>query len=314
MARKSFKKVAILGPRGTHTERAARYWGQRAKLKYVRVSDIRSIFEHVSKKKATYGVIPIEDSVEGDITLSFDLLKDYDLYIVGEIQAFVTHCLLAKKGKEAIKTIASHPQALAHCRRYIEMNFPKVALRQTGSTAEAARLASTDPTIGAIANESVANIYGLNVISRDTHDYGNNTTRFLVLAREQVRPKGPAKTSILVDPPEDRPGVLYQLLRGFADRMLNLTKIVSRPMRGILGEYTFYIDFLGNQEDQKVKEAFNDIEKEAAIRNFGSYKMKIMPKPILKKAKSQVTMDELRLMEPSLRFWESEEDKIYDSM
>lgn len=317
MAEKPLENVVVLGPQGTYTERVAKkHWGRRAKYKYA--YNISSIFKDVSEKKATYGVIPVEDSAEGDVTLSLDFLRKNNLYIVKELQLHVTHCLLAKKGKEAIKIIASHPQALRHCQRYLAMNFDKADQRQTSSTAEAARLASTDPTIGAIAAEGVKTHYHLNVISRDVHDRGCNTTRFFILARKPVKPKGSVKTSIIVDIPEDRPGVLYQILGEFARRGINLTKIISRPSRGILGEYVFHIDFQGSEEDTKVKNALKAIEKVAAVRRLGSYSLEV-EKPIKigkttpKKVKSQVTMEDLRLMEPSFEFWKNEEDQAYNS-
>lgn len=305
--------IAVLGPKGTHTERVAKHYWQKRQVTIKRLSSIPAIFEYVNKGKARYGIIPVEDSVEGDVPLSFDFLRNYDLYVVRELHTKLTHCLLAKKGEKEIKTIASHPQALAHCRRYLERFFPNIELKETPSTAEAARLASTDSTIGAIADEKTADIYGLNVISKEVHDFGYNTTRFLVIARKSVKPKGPAKTSIIIDIPKDRPGILHQLLGEFSKRKINLTKIMSRPSRRMLGEYVFFIDFECNEKDPKVKAAYRAIERVAAIKSLGSYPLPIEIESKIEKMESQVTMEDLRLMEPSFKFWENEEDQVYDS-
>ena len=306
-------KIAVLGPEGTNAEKAAREIWKSQKFMYA--PSIPDVFELVSKKQATYGVVPVEDSVEGDVPFTLDCLMHHDLYIIKEIQHPVTHCLLAKTDNEkTIKVIASHPQPLAHCRRFLDANFPQAERRSVSSTAQAARLASSDPTIGALASEWVAKIYGLKVLRKEIHDRGSNTTRFFVLARKPVRPRGSAKTSIIVDLPEDQPGALYRILAEFAKREINLTRIVSRPARGILGEYVFYIDLEGNQADMKVKEAFEAIKKMAIVRTLGSYSIKVVPKEtVIKKAGSKVSIDNLRLMASSLQFWNSEEDRIYDT-
>lgn len=304
-------RVAVLGPEGTNTHKAAEeIWGSR---KFEYVSDISNIFGMVSKKQATYGLVPVEDSVQGDVPFTLDCLMRNDLYVIREIQFPVTHCLLSKGYEKTIKVIASHPQALAHCRRYLDANFPGLERRPTSSTAQAARLASSDSTIGALASEWVADTYGLKVQRREIHDRGSNTTRFFVLARKPVRPRGRAKTSIIVDLPEDQPGALHRILVEFARRKINLTRIVSRPARGKLGEYVFYIDLDGNQEDKEVKDAFEAIKKMATIRSLGSYSVKYVPKKnAVKETGYKVPIDNLRLMASSLQFWNSEEDRIYD--
>ncbi|MEW6222375.1 MAG: prephenate dehydratase [Candidatus Hadarchaeota archaeon] len=289
--------VAVLGPRGTNTEEVAKKHWKRARLVFAK--DLPEIFEKVEEGKTTYGVIPVEDSVEGDVTLSFDLLRSHDLNIVKELHLPVTHCLAARGGKDKIKVIASHPQALAHCRVYLKENFPNVEQRQVTSTGEAAKQAAKDATTGAIASERAAKIYKLNVISREVHDRGSNTTRFFVISRKPVRPKNSAKTSIIVDIPKDYPGALYQILAEFANRGINLTKILSRPARGVLGEYIFYVDFEGSTKDSKVKKALKSIEQKAAVRILGSYSYPTRVIALRPTLKSQVSNVEVNLMSSS---------------
>lgn len=295
-------RIAVLGPRGTNAEEAViERWGRNVELLY---GTIPEVFDYVDKRKAVYGVVPIEDSVEGDVPLTYDLLRSYDLFVVEELLLPVTHYLLVKEKRENIKSIASHPQALAHCRRYLQENFPNAKLITTSSTAEAARLASIDPTIGAIANKRAAKIYNLKVVDREVHDHGSNVTRFPVLSKKPKEPKGPAHTFIIVDLPKDKPGSLCEILTKFAIQGINLTKIVSRSARGILGEYIFFINFKGDQNNYKVKKALEAISQISAVKILGSYvQYKIKKRKTV--VKSQITTEDLRLMEPSLSFWKS---------
>jgi prephenate dehydratase len=304
------KTIAVLGPKGTFTEKVALERWKNARFLYAK--HFEGVFELVENKKAEYGVIPTEDSVEGDVLLSLDLLRRYDVYIVEELRLEVIHCLLGKGKVEDLKIITSHPQALSHCRKYLDSNFPGLDIQPSLSTAHAAQRASLDPKIGAIADERVASLYGLNILRREIHDSGSNITRFFVIASSPSIPEGEAKTSIIIYPSEDRPGVLYEILREFAERRINLTRIVSRPSGRTLGEYVFFIDFEGSQKTRKVRSALSSVEKLSAvraIRNLGSYSIGTR-----KKEERAPKLNPSQLIRKTFSFWENEEDRIYDSL
>lgn len=266
-------KVAVLGPAGTYTEMvASEYYKNTAKFIY---TDIPHIFDLVMNGEVVRGIIPIEDSVEGDVSGTIDLFRTHDIYITRELHLNVVHSLLGKGRIEDLKVIGSHEQALAHCKNFLDTNFPNLERRRTGSTAEAAKMASADPTFGAIANKKAAQIYGLNILRENIHDYGVNETRFFEIASEPIIPDEPSKTSILLYPKEDRPGLLYNVLREFAEQGVNITKIVSRPARGVLGSYVFWLDIEGNKEkNPNVRLALENLKRLEVIeviRELGAY-------------------------------------------
>lgn len=305
-------RVAVLGPEGTYTEKVALQKWENAELYYAKT--IPRVFKRMAEGKADYGVVPVEDSAEGDVNESLDLLRDYDFHIIGEALTEVTHVLLGKKDEKSLKKISSHPQALAHCRKYLETYFSDLDLVPTYSTANAAQIASTDASLGAIAAERNAEIYGLNVLRREVHDWGSNLTRFFILAPEPITPVGRAKTSFILYPRDDKPGQLFKVLKEFAERKINLTKIVSRPSRGQMGEYIFYIDFEGNQSDQNVRTVLENIEnldEIRAIKILGSYPpyhpSELKPEEVKER-------EPANLIEQTFGFWDNPEDKVYDSL
>ncbi len=277
-------KVATLGPEGTFSERVARENYEDAKISLT--PEISTIFDLVTNGEVDYGVVPIEDNVEGDVRGALDLFRFNDVFITKEFHLEVRHCLLGTGKIEDLVVIGSHPQALRHCRKYLDTKFPNLTRKQTLSTAEAAKMASKDPTFGAIADERVAEIYGLNILERDIHDYGSNTTRFFAIAASpQIPPttNGSTKTSIIVYPHEDRPGVLYDILEEFKEQDINLTKIVSMPSRGSLGGHIFYADFEGTQADANVNLALEHLESSPTvetIRRLGSFTFNLTDKEI----------------------------------
>ncbi len=221
-----------------------------------------------------YGVIPIEDSVEGNVNGVIDHFRTHDVFIENEFLLDVEHCLLGSTKVEDLKVIGSHPQALGHCRNFLKANFPNLETKGVSSTADAARMASKDSSFGAIANERCAEIYGLKIFRRNIHDYGMNETRFLSITNEPISPVGQAKTSFLVYPKEDRPGLLLDVLTEFARQNINLSKIVSRPSRGSLGDYIFYLDVDITQVDPRFKSVVKhiaELEEINQIRSIGSY-------------------------------------------
>ncbi len=304
-------RVAVLGPKGTYTEKVALDQFEKPELLYCK--DNSEVFRRMDNGEADNGVVAIEDSAEGDVTVSLDLLRDYDFFIIGEAFTEVTHALLAKKDEKSLTKIGSHPQALRHCRRYLETYFPDLEQRPEASTAFAAKKAAKDDTFGAIADERNADIYGLNVLRTEIHDWGSNLTRFFILSKEPKIPTtGPAKTSIIVYPRDDEPRQLYHVLRELSERSINLTKIVSRPARGRMDEYIFYMDFEGNQTDPDVKTALETIEnldEVRVLRILGSYPYQ--PKMVEETVEEQTPQD---LIIQTYDFWDNPEDSIYETL
>lgn len=264
-------KVGYLGPPATFTHEAAiKYFGQGAQ--YTALRSITEIFDEVYKGRVDMGVVPVENSTEGVVSHTLDMFLSYDLRISGEIIIQITHCLLSKATKkEDIKTIYSHPQALAQCRNWIEKNLMGCSFIETRSTAEAAEMASKDNKAGAIAGESASKLYDLNILEKNIQDTSDNSTRFLVIGKVEHKPTGNDKTTILFSI-KDEPGALYNMLAPFARRNINLTKIESRPIKTKAWEYVFFLDLDGHIADRKVKEAIEELKKNCVfLKIAGSY-------------------------------------------
>ena len=264
-------QVAYLGPSATFTHLAAsRQFG--SSTDYLPVSTIREVFEAVTRGKAQYGVVPIENSTEGVVNYTLDMFIDSDLKIAFEIMLPITHNLLSKSGKKSeIKKIYSHPQARAQCRNWLDRNFTGIPIVEELSTAAAAKRVSRDTTSAAVASELAASVYNLKFVEKGIEDNKTNYTRFLVIARESPGKTGNDKTSIMCSV-KDKPGALYLILRPFARHKINLTKIESRPSRRKAWEYIFFVDMEGHLEDRGVRKAINDVKKECLfLKVLGSY-------------------------------------------
>ena len=265
-------KVGYLGPEGSFSNQAAFHkFGSSSKL--VPLSSFEEVFEEVNKKRVEFGIIPIENSVEGSIGSVLDILLAWDLIITSEYFEKVSHYLISKTGnKNSIKTVASHPQALGQCRKWLNRNLSKVDLLETPSTATAAKLVSTDTKKAAIASLHAASIYKLKIIQSNIEDSAQNTTRFLVIGREPSPVTGNDKTSIAFSL-KDEPGALQKsLFHPFAEAGINLTKIESRPSKDRPWEYNFFVDLLGHSEDKKVKSVLRKVEKKCIfLKILGSY-------------------------------------------
>lgn len=265
-------KVAVLGPEGTNTEQVAnKIWGKNAELHFM---SIPHIFDSVMKGEVDYGIVPVEDNIEGDVKGTLNLFRTHEVFITKELHLEVRHCLLSAGEEKNIKKIVSHPQALVHCRLYLDENFPDIPLQAVSSTAEAAEMASKDSSIGAIANERNAKIYGLDILKKDIHDWGSNTTKFFCIKNSPEIPKDPAKTSIIIYPQSDHPGILYEILEKFKRKNINLTWVESQPSWGDLGNYLFYLTFEGSEADPNIQSALKsimDIDAVGMIRHLGSY-------------------------------------------
>ena len=265
-------KVGYLGPEGSFSNQAAYHkFGSSSEL--IPLGSFEEIFEEVNKKRVEFGIIPIENSIEGSIGSVLDILLAWDLIISSEYFEKVSHCLLNKTGnKKSIKTVASHPQALGQCRKWLDRNLRGVELLETPSTAAAAKLASKDSKTAAIASLHASNIYNLKIIQSNIEDSAQNTTRFLIVGREASPVTGNDKTSIAFSL-KDEPGALQKsLFHPFAAAGINLTKIVSRPSKDRPWEYNFFVDLIGHSEDKIVKTVLKKVEKKCIfLKILGSY-------------------------------------------
>ncbi|MDD3553795.1 MAG: prephenate dehydratase [Deltaproteobacteria bacterium] len=264
-------EIGFLGPETTFTHMAAvKFFGNAPH--FIPMPNITAVFEEVERKRVDFGVVPIENSVEGTVALTLDGLCDFKVKINGEIFLPISHDLINQSGRtDTIRRILSHPHALAQCRNWLQKNLPTVPVEEVVSTAQAARWAAVDSSIAAIASSLAARTYNLQVVAHSIEDYAGNTTRFLILGHRSQRPSGNDKTSLLLSL-EDKPGSLYRLLKPLADRGINLTKIQSRPVKNEPWRYLFYVDIVGHIEDDKVKEGIETIRSGCTFLEWlGSY-------------------------------------------
>lgn len=264
-------KVAILGPRGTFSEEAANLFDRGPDI--LLCGDIEEIFASVISGSSEFGIVPMENSLEGSIGMTSELLLKEDVKIYKEIVLDIRHSLMALAGtdKSDITEIISHPHALAQCKGTLKelgvksRNFP--------STAEAAREVAEKGLKGtaAIASNIAASLYGLEILKDDAQDGDGNQTRFFVISKNDHERTGNDKTSLIIGL-KDRPGALFDTLKSFADKNVNLTKIESRPTRKALGDYIFYIDLDGHREDGVVSAVLEELKESAAfLKVLGSY-------------------------------------------
>ena len=263
-------RIAYLGPEATFTHQAAiRRFG--SSLRYGPQKTITDVFAEVSKNRADYGVVPIENSTEGVVTHTLDMFVDSDLKIVSQIVLRVQHCLLTNARKTQIKKLFAHPQALAQCRAWVQNNLPRVEIIETSSNARSAELASTEGDTAAIAGLLAAEKYGLRVVEYDIQDNAANATRFLVLGRQCSPPTGRDRTSLMISL-VDKVGALHRALAAFRRYRLNMTKIESRPSKRKAWEYFFFIDCDGHVSDHKVAKAVAELEQQCSfVKVLGSY-------------------------------------------
>ncbi|PYJ98727.1 MAG: prephenate dehydratase [Verrucomicrobia bacterium] len=263
-------RIAYLGPEATFTHQAAiRRFG--SSLRYGPQKTITDVFAEVSKNRADYGVVPIENSTEGVVTHTLDMFVDSDLKIVSQIVLRVQHCLLSNTRKTQIKKLFAHPQALAQCRAWVQNNLPRVEIIETSSNARSAELASTEGDTAAIAGLLAAEKYGLRVVEYDIQDNAANATRFLVLGRQCSPPTGRDRTSLMISL-VDKVGALHRALAAFRRYRLNMTKIESRPSKRKAWEYFFFIDCDGHVSDHKVAKAVAELEQQCSfVKVLGSY-------------------------------------------
>jgi chorismate mutase / prephenate dehydratase len=262
--------VAYLGPEATFTHQAAiRRFG--SSLRYSSQKTIADVFSEVSKNRADYGVVPIENSTEGVVTHTLDMFVDSDLKIVSQIVLPVQHCLLSNSRRAQIKKLFAHPQALAQCRAWVQQNLPRVEIIETSSNARSTELAAREKGAAAIAGILAAEKYKVPVVEQDIQDNAANATRFLVLGRQCSPATGNDRTSVMFSI-VDRVGALYRALSPFRQFRINMTKIESRPSKRKAWEYFFFVDCDGHATDSKVGKALQQLADQCSyVKVLGSY-------------------------------------------
>jgi len=251
-------RVAFLGPEGTYSHLAARQqFGARAEL--VPTASISEVVSAVARGRTQLGVVPIENTTEGVVTATLDALVESDVPICGEVVLRITHSLLSRSGRrEDVKRVASVPQALGQCRRWLEQNLPEAGRIETASTAAAAKLAAEDAAVAAIGSAIAAEVYGLRSVEAAIEDRRDNTTRFLLIGGGHAPPSGHDLTSAAFTVRKDESGALHRLLAPFASHGVNLASIQSRPLPGKPWEYVFFVDLEGHRDEPSVARALAD--------------------------------------------------------
>lgn len=263
--------VAYLGPPGTFSEAATiKHFGHAVQT--VPLASIDEVFRTLEREGVQYGVVPVENSTEGAVNRTLDLLLVSPLKICGEIMLRVRqHLLRQGEGLEGIEVVYSHAQSLAQCHEWLNQNLPQATRIRVASNGEAARMAAEDPKAAAVAGEIAAERYGLTIVARDIEDEPNNTTRFLVLSQRDAAPSGQDKTSLVLST-KNKPGTLLTLLTPFARNGISLTKLESRPMRNGLWEYVFFVDIEGHRLDAHVEATLAEVEPHTTLlKVLGSY-------------------------------------------
>ncbi len=263
--------ISYLGPEATFTHEAAiKRFG--LSLHYIPEESIEDVFMDVETERADFGVVPIENSIEGVVNYTLDMFVNSHVKIVSEIIIDIKHNLLSKSHSlEYIKSIHSHPNALGQCNSWIKKHLPNVTLFETTSTAKAAKIAEKDSSVAAIASSAAADIYSLNILARGIEDKINNTTRFLVIGEKIPQKSGHDKTSFMFTI-KDKVGALYKILEPFYRNSINLTRIESRPSKQKNWSYIFYVDIDGHIEDEKVQKSLKEVEKFTVfLKILGSY-------------------------------------------
>ena len=262
--------IAYLGPEATFTHQAAiRRFG--SSLKYASQKTIADVFTEVSKKRADYGVVPVENSTEGVVTHTLDMFVDSDLKIVSQIILPVQQCLMSNSPRAQIKKLYAHPQSLAQCRGWIQNHLPRVEIIETSSNARSAELAAQEKSSAALGGILAAEKYGLRILEQDIQDNAANATRFLVLGRQCSPPTGDDRTSLMVSV-ADKSGALHQAIAAFRRFKINMTKIESRPSKRKAWEYFFFIDCAGHYQDAKLTKAIKQLGEHCNfVKILGSY-------------------------------------------
>jgi len=261
--------LAYLGPAGTYSGQAAAEYikTQRLKIPAQPLPTISAVMDGVNDGAYRYGLVPIENMLEGSVGATLDMLahKEIKLFIIAEIDLAIQHKLMVLPGvkNKDIRRILSHPQALAQCQKFLHKYFPAAEILPVGSTAEAGWLLKKEKLTqaAAIGSPESAREYGLRILAEDIADHKGNLTRFAVLAKELRYPEAKAITSFVFSCRKDKPGGLYEILGFLAKDKINMTKIASRPSKAVIGDYIFFIDIDGTPANKNVRQALAEIEQ-----------------------------------------------------
>lgn len=264
-------KIGYFGLAGSFSNLAAiKRFGSSAKL--IPLGSVRDVFEGVEKGRVNYGVIPIENTIEGVVNHSIDMFMDTSLFIVGEIFMEISQNLLNKTGRKSdIKHIYSHPHAIAQCRNWLYKNMTSIPVSAAESTAKAAEMAKDDESIAAIGSEMAEIVYDLRIIEKHIEDEPLNFTRFLVIGKNEMKLTGNDTTSIMFGI-KDEPGALFKVLEIFKSGNVNMTKLESRPSKQKAWEYLFYANIDGHKDDGGLNKVLDELRKNVALfKVLGSY-------------------------------------------
>ncbi len=267
--------VAYLGPPGTFSEQAV-YQQFGHAVESLPCVSIDEVFRSTEAGTADFGVVPVENSSEGAINRTLDLLLQTSLAISGEVSIAVHHSLMSKSGSmDGVMRICAHSQALAQCQAWLNQHFPNIERHAVASNAEAARMASDDATVAAIAGHTAGQMYDLQTIAAHIQDDPHNRTRFAVVGRLNTTPSGRDQTSLVLAVP-NKAGALYDLLAPIAAHGVSMTRFESRPARIGTWEYYFYVDVEGHAADEKVANALAELKQSAAFfKVLGSYPLSL---------------------------------------
>jgi chorismate mutase / prephenate dehydratase len=263
--------VAYLGPAGTYSEQAAlEQFG--SAIEAMACASIDEVFRAAEAGTADFGVVPIENSTEGAINRTLDLLLQTPLIISGELSIPVHHSLMTKSGSmDGVKTICAHSQALAQCQAWLNQHFPNIERLAVASNGEAARMAADDPSVAAVASELAGQNYNLQVVHAHIQDDPHNRTRFAVIGRLETIPSGKDQTSVVLSV-KNQAGAVYRMLEPLAKYGVSMTRLESRPARTGSWEYNFFIDVEGHAKDEKVAKTLTELKEHAAFfKLLGSY-------------------------------------------
>jgi chorismate mutase/prephenate dehydratase len=271
-------KVAYLGPEGTYTQAAVfKQFGHSVRALALPSTD--EVFEEVEAGNADFGVVAVENSSEGTVTNTQDRFITSPLHICGEVELRIHHCLMGRMDAlERVLRVCSHSQALAQCRGWLDEHLPEAERVAVASNAEGARRARDEAGTAAIAGDTAAEVYGLNMLAREIEDRQDNSTRFLVVGRKLLKPSGNDKTTLLVSAGHTKsPGALHRLLEPLARHRVNITRIESRPSRRRKWDYVFFFDIEGHADDAQVRRALAGLKRRASLfRVLGSYPKAVM--------------------------------------
>ena len=266
-------KVGFLGPEGTFSQTALyMHFGHSARA--LALSTIDEVFHEVEAGHADFGIVPIENSTEGSVNHTLDRFLTSPLQICGEVELRIRQNLMGNlKSLRDVRRVCSHPQSLAQCKLWLSKNLPDVECIAASSNAEAARRARDEKGTAAIAGQTAAEVYGLEILAAEVEDQPDNTTRFLVIGKRSFGPSGRDRTTLLISAGHsEAPGALHSLLEPFAKNGVSLTRIESRPSRRRKWDYVFFIDLEGHVDDPPLARALIKLKTQAALcRILGSY-------------------------------------------